>query len=281
MGLDGLVAADVDPRTRKERQHFVEDVFHERDGRFVCVQQIGRHAPERPRFNGVARAAELGVRGDHGLRMSRHFNFRNDRHESISRIRDDLSHIVLPVKSAVPDAVELSLCRVAHVMANQCFFSPRPNVGQFRISLDLEPPSLVVGQVPVKAVEFVHREQIDVFLDERHEMTGDVEMRAAPRETRNVFNGQRRQRPRGSINPRRSVDVDRQQLPDGLQAVEHARRMSGANNDRAGCHRQPVALRSKRFFERSILLQLDRLSWCRRTDANREIEPGRGVEHRS
>ena len=61
----------------------------------------------------------------------------------------------------------------------------RADLGQLRIFLDLDPPALVLGQVPVKIIELILRHQVDVLFNEldRHKMPRDIEMHAAVAET--------------------------------------------------------------------------------------------------
>ena len=60
--------------------------------------------------------------------------------------------------------------------------------GELRIALELEPPALVVGQVPMEGVELVAAEEVDVPLDERdvEEVPADVEVHASVGKSRRV-----------------------------------------------------------------------------------------------
>ena len=94
--------------------------------------------------------------------MAGHFDFRHDGHEARRRIRHDFPHVVLRIEAAVLDAVVFSLGRlrstVADVMADQRLGAPRADVRQLRILLDLEPPALVIREVPMEPVHLVNGE---------------------------------------------------------------------------------------------------------------------------
>src|SRR5207244_4905743 len=68
-------------------------------------------------------------------------------------------------------------------------FSPRTDLGEPRILLDLDAPALVLGEVPVEHVELVQGEQVQVLENEllRHEVPAHVEVATAPSEERTVF----------------------------------------------------------------------------------------------
>jgi len=76
----------------------------------------------------------------------------------------------------------------------------------------------------VEAIELVQREQVDELLDERlgHEMAHGVEHRAAPAEARPVLDLHAGQLPRRAADRGLPVHIRRQQLAEGLRAVEQA-----------------------------------------------------------
>ena len=75
--------------------------------------------------------------------------------------------------------------------------APRADLRELGMRADREAEALIVGQVPVKDVEAIEREQIDVALDEllREEVARHVEVHGAHAMSRCV------------------VDVDARQLP--------------------------------------------------------------------
>ena len=61
--LDRLVAADVNPRPRKERHRLVQHVLHERDGAIGRIEEVRRDAPSRAGLDLLVRAAQFGIGG--------------------------------------------------------------------------------------------------------------------------------------------------------------------------------------------------------------------------
>ena len=111
-----FVATDVDELTREERHHFGEHVLHEADGGFVGVQDVRVHAPSHAHVRRLARHAELRIGGDRGERVTRASRSRDDVHESIARVGDDLANIVLRVEAAVTLSVVLPRRGVAALL---------------------------------------------------------------------------------------------------------------------------------------------------------------------
>ena len=64
--------------------------------------------------------------------------------------------------------------------------APGPVFGQLRIAADLDPPTLIVGQVQMQSVELVEGHAVDerLYLVDRKEVTGHVEHHAAPAKAR-------------------------------------------------------------------------------------------------
>ena len=93
---------------------------------------------------------------------------------------------VLGVEAAVRRAVaDVGI----EVLSDDGLLAPGADLGEARVLLDLEPPSLVVGQVQVQGVELVEREEVDELLDElrRVEPAGHVEENAAIAEAGGVL----------------------------------------------------------------------------------------------
>src|SRR2546429_9817129 len=175
--------------------------------------------------------------------MARHLDLRHDRHEARACIGDDLADIVLRIEATVRLAVEAPRGRVLVLSAVERLTAPRAHLGETRVLLDLEAPPLVVGQVPVEAVELMERREIEVLLHEllRHEVTGHVEMDAAPREPGRGLDRNGGEAPYHT--GRLGLPEDRwwEEPPQGLEPVERARRTVRSNRDvrRAGV--EPIA----------------------------------------
>lgn len=91
---------------------------------------------------------------------------------------------------------------------------------QLRILLDLQPPALIIGEVPVKCIQLVQGHHADEFLDKlhRHEMARAIQHRPAPAETGRVFNHDPRHHPGKIIVARSAVkNRRRQELKQGLE----------------------------------------------------------------
>ena len=112
--LDRFVAADVDVLARKKLDHFRQDVFEEAERRLVGIEEIVMHAPVRRNGRRRASSAEPRIACDRGLRMARHFDFRDDGHEPRRRVGDDVADFILAVEAAVnrrPASLGIRLAR--------------------------------------------------------------------------------------------------------------------------------------------------------------------------
>ncbi len=245
--LHRLVAAEVDLRAGEERHHLGEHVLHERDGVIGRIEDVVEDAPLGGDLGGLARDAEVGVGGNRGDRVARHLDLGHDLHEPRPRVLHDLPHVVLRVEAAVAHAVVALGRRVVGRVADERLRAPRAHGGQPRVFLDLDPPALVVRQVPVERVQLVQREEVDVLLHEllRHEVPRHVEVRPAPPEARRVLDPHGGQRPVGAGHVRRAEDGRRQQLADRLHGVERAGEACGAHLDAVRRDLEPVALRAE------------------------------------
>ena len=69
-------------------------------------------------------------------------------------VADDLADLLLRVELAVGFAVVNALF-VLVVASDERFRTPGPDLGEQRIFFDLDPPALIVGQMPVEFVDLV------------------------------------------------------------------------------------------------------------------------------
>ena len=94
--------------------------------------------------------------------MSRKLYLGNDRDETIRRVFNDILHLLLSIEASVLGTLAIDALRA--------------DLGQFRILLDLDTPSLVVGQVPMHAVDLEQGQYIQLLLDilYRDEMAAGV-----------------------------------------------------------------------------------------------------------
>ena len=94
--------------------------------------------------------------------MSRKLYLGNDRDETIRRVFNDILHLLLGIEASVLGTLAIDALRA--------------DLGQFRVLLDLDTPSLVVGQVPMHAVDLEQGQYIQLLLDilYRDEMAAGV-----------------------------------------------------------------------------------------------------------
>ena len=233
LGLRGLVAAHMDPAVGEQRHHLGEDVLLELYRRVCGIQDVLVHAPGRPDGKRVAAVAELGIRGNGGLGMAGHLDLGHDRHEAGAGVGDDLADIVLRVEATVRLAVEPPSGRILVRPPDDRLPAPGAHLGEPRVLLDLEAPPLVVGQVPVEAVELMQRRELDVLLHELfgHEVPSHVEVHAAPREPGHILDRDRGDAPRDAAHLALPEDRGREELAQRPDPVERARGSVGANRD--------------------------------------------------
>ena len=140
--------------------------------------------------------------------------------------------------------------------------APRTDFGEPRAAADLDPPALVVGQMPVQRVVLVQRHQVDQSLDERHreKVARHVEVQAAPGKPRMVDNVDHRQRGGrvrcAGVRLRRPI----QKLAQRLRAPQHAARRGAGDRGAPRGHRERVAF-VVQVGTGSIGGQRDRVRW--------------------
>ena len=193
-----LVAAYVDIRAGEDLGELVEHVCAETDGPFLEVQHVLADAPAGVHLELAPGVPELRVRGDGGQHVPGHVDLGHDGDEPPGRVGHDLGQVGLGVVATVGRAVAAAL----RIVARRRLAPPGSDLGQQRVTVYLEPPTLVVGQVQVQHVEFVQAGQVDQPQHEAlgEEVAGHVEVDPAPSETGAVldldalqFNPPRRQ----------------------------------------------------------------------------------------
>ena len=125
---------------------------------------------------GTAGTAQLGIAGQRCQHVSRHVDLGNHGDVALLGIGHDVARLLLCVVAAVRRLV-VQVGIGAHHGAR----SLRADGGELGIAFDLDAPALIVGQVPVKHVHVVQRQQVDEFLDEVHppEVSRAVQVHAA------------------------------------------------------------------------------------------------------
>jgi len=141
--------------------------------------------------------------------VARHLDFRHDRDVTLGGVSHDLLRLLLCVETAVGF---IRATRECHVRAHR--LATGPHVGELRVLLDLQPPALVVREVPVEGVELVHGHLVEQVFDFAHrlEVPARIEHEATPFEARGV----------DDVHARYAVACIGigQQLPVGHRAVE-------------------------------------------------------------
>ena len=121
--------------------------------------------------------------------MSRKVNLRDDGDSTGGSIGNDLSDLVLSIKKAlaVRSPVEDIVLRLE--MAHKGFFPDRTLFGQTGIFLYFYPPSLVIGKMPVEAVELMHLHHVQIAFHLIHtpEMAGYVKVHSAIGKSRSIL----------------------------------------------------------------------------------------------
>lgn len=170
---------------------------------------------------GDAVAVEFGVRGLGGVGVAGHVDLGDDRDVAGGGVADDGRVVGLGEVSGA-DAVDAGAGAAA-------------DGGQARPGVDLDAPSLVVGQVQVQVVDFVLAEQVDISGDlvDGVEVPGEVEHGAAVGEARVVDDASARDGPAGAL-PFGRLDLGGEQLAQRLGAGEET-------GGRVGADGHPVA----------------------------------------
>ncbi len=174
------------------------------------------HAPSCRDLNRITRTGILRIAGQRCNGMSGQFDLRNYGDITTFCIFDNFFNIFLSVKSTMNRAVFV--------------FAPGTNLGQFRIFLDFNAPSLVFGEMPVQTVHFVISQQIDIAFYKifGHEMTTAVQQHPPPTESRFIDDVNSRDRPVNiSFDFFSGFDFQWQKLANGLNTVEQSSRHAG------------------------------------------------------
>ncbi len=160
---------------------FVEDVCAEPDRPFLQVEDVLADPPAGVDLELASGIAQLGVGGDGGEHVPGHIDLGHNGDEPSGGVGHDLGQVGLGVVAAMRGVVAQPL----GVMADGRLAPPRSHLGEQRVTVQLEPPTLVVGEVEVKGVQLVQAGQVDQPEHEAlgEEMPGHVEVDPPPRET--------------------------------------------------------------------------------------------------
>ena len=202
--LRALVTADVDVLGREDVHDLGEDILQEGEGLFLAyAKDIFGHAPAGPDFVRTAGAAQFRIGGEGGDHVAGEVDLRDDGDVALGGIGHDLAHLLLGVEAAVADAVV-----GVEVLADAGSVAPGTHFRELGVLFDLHAPALVLGEVPVEAVEFVGGGDVDIALGllDAPEVTAGIQVDAAVVEARGVQDASHRGGPslHGPSCPRRS-----------------------------------------------------------------------------
>ena len=198
-------------------------------GVLTGAEDIRRHSPDSPDFvvsaglYALARAAEPGVGRQRRDHMAGEVHLRDDGDAELGRIFDHVAHLFLGVETAMALAVEAELLRLeAALVADDGLRAPCSDFGEERVGLDLGAPALVLGEVPVEAVELEGSHHVEDLLDlvHREEVAAAVQMHSAICEARFVLDLAARQLPFGFLIAGVAVDGNGHELLEGLDRIE-------------------------------------------------------------
>src|SRR5919106_3271146 len=139
--------------------------------------------------------------------------------------------------------------------------APSTVCGQLWNSRDLQPPALVIHQVEVQFVELQEGHEIQELLNGLLglEVARHIDGHAAITEERGVGNSGPGNGGRGALRTsrRRAIRIDRYQLAQGLDSVEHTRAVGTRNLDASVGDPQGVSLRIRLAVSVHIQARVD------------------------
>ena len=130
-------------------------------------------------------------------------------------------------------------------MAEKRLAAAAADPGQARVFFDLDPPALVVGQVPVKNIQLVHRHRIQKPVEEldRRKMPAHIEHRPPPGKSRAIRDADEWDLPSDPI-PRATAENRRgKKLQKRLGSAKNPRPAARAQHGSLPVHVQPVGFR--------------------------------------
>src|SRR3954469_8782925 len=111
----------------------------------------------------VRLAPELRIRRDRRGRVARHLDLGDDVNVPRGGVAHDVTNLVLRIEAAVTRGL-VPLRVPIEVVADRRLSAKSSDLRQPWVALDLHPPAVVVGEVPVKVVQLVRRHHVDVPL---------------------------------------------------------------------------------------------------------------------
>ncbi len=250
-----LVAADVQIPVGEHLGYVAEHALEEVDDLVVAhVEHVLRDAAVHAHLVGLRRvAAQFGIGRDGSHHVAGEVNLGDDFNVALLGISHNLAQLVERIEAAA------AILRVVVVFGagfeRERGLAHGTDGGQLGIFGDFHAPALVVGQVPVEAVELVDSGHVEQLLDfvHREEVARHVEVETTVTHERFVLDGEAGQCPRGGIaHLRRAVDGSRQKLLQGLYSIEETGIACGGYHHAVIIYNHTVSLRFLRFIEHHV-----------------------------
>ena len=169
------------------RQHILDELI---DFRIAYTEHILIDTPIVPHLIGTACATQFRITRQSSQHVSGHIDLGDDGDMTLGSIADNLTGLSLGVETTVGDVV----VKVG-IGADDGARTLRTNLRKLRPFLNLDAPTLIVGEMPVENVHIMERQQVNELLHEVDgpEMAGAVEMHPSPGESRGVgdFDGRK------------------------------------------------------------------------------------------
>ena len=171
--MDDLRGEDI----HNLREHILHKLI---DLRIAHTEHILIDTPIVSHLIGATRAAQLWIAGEGSKHVAWHINLRYYGNMACCSISHNLTCLSLCVIATIGNLI----VNVA-VGTDNGTRAMRAHLHQFRPFLDLDAPTLIVGNMPMEDVHVMQGQQVDELLHELHreEMTGTVKVHASPRET--------------------------------------------------------------------------------------------------
>ena len=182
---------------------------------------------------------QFGIGSHSGHHVSRHIHLGDNLNAALLGIGHNLAQVVEGVETAAAVlGVVVVFGAVGGVVEAQRTAANGTDLGQARIFGNLNAPALVVGEMPVEAVEFVDGCHVNEFLHLFfcEEMARHVEHETAVAKGGAVLDGQTGNGPFGPALAHRSIDGHGQELAQRLECVEETRAAVGLDVNRVGRH---------------------------------------------
>ena len=163
------------------REHILKESEH---SILTGAKDLIRDAPSGPDLVRATGAPKLRIAGQATHHVARKVNLRDHHNAQLAGVGDNVLHLLLSVVATVADAVI-----TAPILLDDSTVSERSYLGELRVLLDFNPPTLVISQMPMEAVELVKRHDVQILLDflDGEEMPRAVKVHASVAEARLVL----------------------------------------------------------------------------------------------